>query len=541
MTGKSDTKARIRIAEAHKILRLVYSAERLRLYVTRHDSPRPISLRAGSREPDHLDVTSSMRIEDLEPSDLRRHLGQGCPMSTAVITVTDNAPRTAGPRWAPRSMIARAAYGASPLVFSQVKHLAETLQRYRHGVPHAAIAAATEAPTRNSTLAPAQVSLGRPAIILAVNWFEMGGAEHFAFDCVHTAIERGFHVIILPDRPSSHDHFSDLLPDHVTVFRTDLHCDDALYERLVLALLARTQIAAIHIHHSHRMYAVLPLLERLPRRPVVIDTTHIVENSNDCFVAASGTATDLIDHHHVISDNLRRTYRSRFRRTSDVHLGYLAPPFIERPLDDFGVAHVKPAYAIGFVGRMTFQKRPFVFVYLAARLIKRERPGRPSYTFTMIGDGILLDRTIALAKRLGIADRIAFLGRVKDTAAAMAGLDVVILPSANEGLTLVAYEAWDAGVLPIASDVGAQSELIPRDLLGPASPFAFIDYARRMIERLCRDKSFAEDQVNAFRMKRQRLAKQPSGRDVVAMLYGKALHNADGGANAQFDIARAIS
>ncbi|MCZ0738389.1 glycosyltransferase [Phreatobacter sp. AB_2022a] len=521
MTVEGDIAGRLQMLAGREILRWCYPAERLRLYVHHGSRPRPIRLSPGLIEAAQLDIGPVSPLPDLPPSDMSGHLHQGCPTSTAVITVSAAAGFTTSPHWSPRSWLARAAYHTSPLLFSQIRHVAERLQQVWTQARRPA--AADHGPAPLSPAARPAPGSQHPALVFAVNWFEMGGAERFAFDCVKWALDDGFRVIVLPDRPSSHDHFSEAIGRRMAILRTDLHCDAALYQRLVLALHARAGVAAIHIHHSHRMYGVLSALRRLPDAPVTIDTTHIIEASDDCFVAASGRMTHLLDHHHVISDSLRETYRIRFGRTRNVHVGFLAPPFIDKPDDAFGIAHHKPTYRIGFVGRLTFQKRPFVFIYLAARLIKREQPNDPKLTFTVVGDGLLLDKTIALARRLGVADRIAFTGRTKDTSRTMADLDIVVLPSANEGLTLVAYEAWDAGVLPVATNVGAQGELVPDDLRGPVSPVAFIRFARHVIARLCSDRFFAAKQLNAFRAKRMDIATRRSGHDVVTGLYRTAL------------------
>jgi glycosyltransferase involved in cell wall biosynthesis len=75
-----------------------------------------------------------------------------------------------------------------------------------------------------------------------------------------------------------------------------------------------------------------------------------------------------------------------------------------------------------------------------------------------------------MAARLGLAEEISFLGFVADMPAFLAGLDIFVLPSLNEGLGVAALEAMAAGKAVVASRVGGLTEMITDGLTGLLVP-----------------------------------------------------------------------
>lgn len=70
------------------------------------------------------------------------------------------------------------------------------------------------------------------------------------------------------------------------------------------------------------------------------------------------------------------------------------------------------------------------------------------------------------AKSLGIDKSVKFTPQVRDTAAALAAMDIFVLPSLKEGLGLALMEAMAAGLAVIGSDIGGIKTLIRDGLNG---------------------------------------------------------------------------
>ena len=66
-------------------------------------------------------------------------------------------------------------------------------------------------------------------------------------------------------------------------------------------------------------------------------------------------------------------------------------------------------------------------------------------------------------------------------------IDVLVITSDNEGLTLTALEADRKGVVVLSADVGSQVTVVVPELLAPATPDAFLRHAVPALHRLADD------------------------------------------------------
>lgn len=114
-----------------------------------------------------------------------------------------------------------------------------------------------------------------------------------------------------------------------------------------------------------------------------------------------------------------------------------------------------------FVGRLVERKG----VEVLLRAIRRLEDGS---VLEIVGEGAHRARLEALARSLGVSDRVRFLGRVdeRELRAAYARADVFVLPAVvdakgdTEGLGVVLLEALLAGVPVVASDVGGIPDIV---------------------------------------------------------------------------------
>lgn len=84
----------------------------------------------------------------------------------------------------------------------------------------------------------------------------------------------------------------------------------------------------------------------------------------------------------------------------------------------------------------------------------------PNTTFVFAGRGQLEGELRAQAHRLGVEERVCFLGLRQDIAKILAMLDVFVLPSLSEGLSMAILEAMIAGKAVVATAVGGNPELV---------------------------------------------------------------------------------
>lgn len=108
--------------------------------------------------------------------------------------------------------------------------------------------------------------------------------------------------------------------------------------------------------------------------------------------------------------------------------------------------------AIGIVGRLCEVKHHALLLE-AARLVAHTDPALP-VRFVLVGDGHLRGELEALARQLGIADRVSFTGFRRDAAALYGEFDIVALTSLNEGTPLTLIEGMACGRAIAATEVG---------------------------------------------------------------------------------------
>ncbi len=113
---------------------------------------------------------------------------------------------------------------------------------------------------------------------------------------------------------------------------------------------------------------------------------------------------------------------------------------------DFGLE--SNTTVLGHVGRFYDQKNHGFLLKVFKSYLELE----PDSLLWLVGEGELLEKTKLKAEKLGLADKVLFMGLRKDVASLMQAMDVFLLPSKFEGLALVLIEAQAAGLPCLASN-----------------------------------------------------------------------------------------
>jgi glycosyltransferase involved in cell wall biosynthesis len=144
--------------------------------------------------------------------------------------------------------------------------------------------------------------------------------------------------------------------------------------------------------------------------------------------------------------------------------------------------------------------------------------GFPAARFLIVGDGESRPALEARAQALGIADRTVFAGFRQDAAAAMAGMDVFVLPSLNEGMGRVLVMAMALGKPIVATRVGGIPELLGDGEAGLLVPAADPAALAEAVLALLRDPDLARRLAEAGRSRAPRYGAQTMV-DSLAALY----------------------
>ncbi len=119
----------------------------------------------------------------------------------------------------------------------------------------------------------------------------------------------------------------------------------------------------------------------------------------------------------------------------------------------------------------------------------RQLPLLPDTRLVIAGDGHLRAELEALARTLGAADRVLFLGDVphREVRNYLEQADAFVLNSTYEGLPHSVLEAMVAGVPVIATDAGGTGEVVEHNVTGLLIPIGDAEALTAAIERLRRE------------------------------------------------------
>jgi glycosyltransferase involved in cell wall biosynthesis len=140
---------------------------------------------------------------------------------------------------------------------------------------------------------------------------------------------------------------------------------------------------------------------------------------------------------------------------------------------------------VSYVGKLVPRKG--VDALVEAMGLLRERPGGAPL-LVAAGIGELRPELEARALRLGVADRVRFVGKVphEDVALWMAAGDVFVLPSLSEGLPTVVCEAMAVGRPVVATAVDGTPEIVEQGetgyLVPPRDPVALAEALAQVVE-----------------------------------------------------------
>lgn len=368
------------------------------------------------------------------------------------------------------------------------------------------------------TTAPAKAAdrQGAPAIIFGLHWFEMGGAERWALESIALAKEAGFLPIVLTDRDSSHPWIGRPELDGAVVLPLSFPLPPGEEADLFLTLLSEFSIRGVHVHHNGWLYHRLTWFKAMDPSIRIADTLHILEWRTGGFVEVSVKLSNVIDVHHVISPQLR-DYLTLQRDVpkSRVALAPLYGLSDETVVPTTGDRPDRP-FTVSFIGRLSQQKRPYLFLRYAAAL--KKAVGN-DVKFIVHGDGALSDETAALVDRYGLAGSVELRRPPRPVDDTLADSDLLVISSDNEGLTLTTFEATAMNVAVLSTDVGSQASLVSGKALLPRQPLAFITEAVKLTQAVMSSEALRKQIIAEQQEKITALKELPDARGWTKALY----------------------
>lgn len=352
------------------------------------------------------------------------------------------------------------------------------------------------------------------SVLFGLYWLEHGGAEKWALETVKLARDEGLHPIVVTDMAASQ-----VLAGHPALEGATLLVlgEGVAHEPLLREIARNYRLVGAVIHHSNWLYAALPLLRQLRPGIPTVDSLHVIEWENGGFPMVSARYDAFVDTHHVIAPGLR-DYLTDVKHVDPAKVVYA-------PLRSLGFRKTEltagrrrfsaAPVTLGYVGRAVVQKRPLLFL----ELVRRLRRGGTDVRAIMHGDGPLSSLVRERARRWGLDDVVEFRGPEIGVDSTYDEIDVLVISSQVEGLTLTSMEVGRAGVPIISADVGSQRVLTSKALLMSRSPVAFLRRSTRAIVALLRSPGFVAATLREQQGKADALAALEDAAPVYRKLF----------------------
>lgn len=121
---------------------------------------------------------------------------------------------------------------------------------------------------------------------------------------------------------------------------------------------------------------------------------------------------------------------------------------------------------VAIVGRLHPIKGHTYFLQAAQKVLEDFQ----QVTFLVVGDGELMEQLKQESRELAIEDQVIFMGYCDSVSSVMKEVDVKVISSLSEGIPLTLFEAMNAGLPVVSTDVGGIKEILEEGRTGFLTP-----------------------------------------------------------------------
>lgn len=321
----------------------------------------------------------------------------------------------------------------------------------------------TEIPITNPLAKPPGVT----RVLFLIPWMVVGGADKLNLDLMRVLSPRGYEFTVVTTVPSEQawqHEFAAISPD---IFCMDRFLIPPDYPRFLTYLIDSRDIDAILISNSELAYMLVPFLRAHKPSLAFLDYNHLEEPhwKNGGFPAMSVRAGNELDVHVTNTDNLKQWLIEHGADADTIEVCYANIDTDNWDPERHDIAVIRASLDVPqdmplilFVGRVVEQKRPLMLAEIIRRLAQRGA----RFTALVVGTGDRLPEMQTFVRRHKLNAYVRFMGTLPNdqVQALMAASDILLLPSAAEGLALVLYECMAMRTVPIAANVGGHAELV---------------------------------------------------------------------------------
>jgi glycosyltransferase involved in cell wall biosynthesis len=301
---------------------------------------------------------------------------------------------------------------------------------------------------------------------------EMGGGEVHVADLVRSLADRGHavYLAVRPDSPLRAPLAGVIASWHEMPLRNSL---DLQSVAAISQIIDQHSIDVVHAHLGRDYLVAAMARRRAPRAKLVLTRHHYLPlKKNALYRWLLQDVSAVI----AVSDPVRESIIERLSLPPGrVHT---VPNWIDparfRPIDRDaarGLFRLRSSIVVACIGQITPAKGQEEFIRAAARIAQM----RSDVEFIIAGEENDPNEAFTsdlkrLARTLGIESRVNFLGYVRHIPELLSAVDVVVVPSWDEGFSLVTIEAMAARRAVLASRTGGITSIIEDNLTGLLFP-----------------------------------------------------------------------
>ncbi|THU33531.1 glycosyltransferase [Niastella caeni] len=309
----------------------------------------------------------------------------------------------------------------------------------------------------------------KKTVLIVLPWLELGGVERFTLHYM-AAMAQVYDFIMVTTNAGAHSHEAEFKKYCKQIYHFASIADGTAYPIIWNYVINTWSIHLLVISHSQPAYYILPYLKETYPLLAVTDILHLVEENwkQGGYPKIAIDYSVYINKHIVANNQIYEWMADRGVASKKLQTIYINVDTKNiQPVDEAVKFSKKKAFfklqsdhqlVLLFSGRLTAQKNTLLLPDIAAILAKKGI----SFIMAIAGDGPereLLEEKVYQKK---LHRYFSYLGPLSHTAniEAIQLADILVLPSAWEGIATVIYEAMAAATPVVATNVGGQQELI---------------------------------------------------------------------------------
>jgi glycosyltransferase involved in cell wall biosynthesis/2-polyprenyl-3-methyl-5-hydroxy-6-metoxy-1,4-benzoquinol methylase len=303
-----------------------------------------------------------------------------------------------------------------------------------------------------------------PTVLVTVPWMTFGGAETLIYNyCreVKDKVKLNFVTGLKSEHEWEHK-FKEITP--YIYHLANLFEDKNLYIEFISNYITTRHVDVLHIIHNGFTFDMLAeLRQRHPKLKVAVTLFNDRVEYFDQAIAAR----DYIDSFTTDNEAVAAHYRKSLGDGKSIIVipngvncvEEFNPDVFDVPTERQALGIADDELAVYFVGRLSEEKNPNVFLDAAKKLLQEKTDLK--LKFFVIGDGPMRPQVEKAVSSMP-KDKMTYLGYKtnKEIGRYLSTADIFVLPSAVEGFPLGILEAMSMEVAVIASRVGAVPDIV---------------------------------------------------------------------------------